>query len=150
MLPKRSVAIALACLLATAAVAAGPDERGARQAADRFGQALVRSDPSLLRSILPREGKVQLKLVRLGPEDGFFSASQVEALLRDFLSLGQVESFETTRVDYDPQGVALVAAQVALQDREGGARAVGLHLAFQPEGNAWVLREVRETGPGGR
>ena len=146
MRPKHLVAIALACLLAHAAGAGGPDERGARQAAERFGQALVRADPSLLRSILPAQGKVQLKLVRLGPEDGFFSASQVEALLRDFLALGKVRSFETTRVDYDPQGVALVAAQIALEDREGGAGAVGLHLEFQPEGNAWVLREVREIG----
>ena len=143
---KPFVAIALACLLAQAATSGGPDERGARQAADRFGQALVRSDASMLRPILPERGKVQLKLVRFGPEDGFFSASQVEALLRDFLSLGKVKSFETTRVDYDPQGVALVSAQVALVDREGGAGAVGLHLAFQPEGDAWVLREVRETG----
>jgi hypothetical protein len=145
VLPKRFAAIALACLLAHVAIAGGPDERGARQAADRFGQALVRADPSLLRSILPEQGQVQLKLVRLGPEDGFFSASQVEALLRDFLALGQVRSFTTTRVEYDPQGVALVSAQVALDDRDGGAGAVGLHLAFQPEGDAWVLREVRET-----
>ena len=145
MPPKPLVAIALALLLAHGAFAEGPDERGARQAADTFGRALVRSDLSLLRPILPAQGKVQLKLMRLGPEDGFFSASQVEALLRDFLSLGKVTSFETTRVEYDPQGVALVSARVDLEDRQGSTGAAGLHLAFQPEGNTWVLREVRET-----
>ena len=139
------LAFALAALSALGAVAAGPDEPAARQAVDRFGQALLRRNVSLLRPILPDKGKVQLKLVRMGPEDGFFSPSQVEALLRDFLALGSVQRFEATRIEYDPQGVALASARVELKDKQGAAAAVGLHLAFQPEGDTWVLREIRET-----
>ena len=139
------VVFALATIGASVAFAAGPDEPAARDAVDRFARALLRRDVSLLRPLLPDKGKVQLKLVRMGPEDGFFSASQVEALLRDFLALGSVERFEATRIEYDPQGVALASARVELKDAEGGSATVGLHLAFQPEGNAWVLREIRET-----
>ena len=139
------LALVLAAFGASSAFAAGPDEPAAREAVDRFAQALLRRDVSLLRPLLPDKGKVQLKLVRMGPEEGFFSASQVEALLRDFLALGSVERFEATRIEYDPQGLALASARVALKDPEGGSASIGLHLAFQPEGNAWVLREIRET-----
>ena len=142
---RAHVGCLLVALAPLVAVAEGPDEQAARRAADRFGQALVRADLSLLRPILPAKGKVQLKLSRMGPEDGFFSPGQVEALLRDFLALGSVQRFETGRVEHDPQGIALVSARVELKDKQGSPASVGLHLAFQPEGDTWVLREIRET-----
>jgi len=142
---QRKPFLALVALTVLVATAAGPGEDAARRSAEMFGQALVRADLSLLRPILPSKGKVQLTLVRMGPEDGFFSPSQVEALLRDFLALGSVQSFKTTRVEHDPQGVALVSARVELKDKQGTPASIGLHLAFQPEDESWVLREVRET-----
>jgi hypothetical protein len=140
-----ALALVFVALFARAVVAEGPDEQAARRAVDRFGAALVRGDVTQLREILPAKGKVQLKLVRMGPEDGFFSSSQVEALLRDFLTLGSVGRFEATRVEYDPQGGALASARVELKDKHGSPSTVGVHLAFQPEGQTWVLREIRET-----
>jgi hypothetical protein len=135
----------LGLIVAVAAVAQTPGKDAARAAVETFGRGLTGGDPSLVRPLLPDKGKVQLNLVRLGPERGSFSASQVEALLRDFLAQGSVQSFETTRVEHDPNGVALASARLDLTDKEGRDATVDLHLTFQPNGQQWVLREIRET-----
>ena len=127
-------------------VAAGPsDPEPARVAARRFGQALVASQAQGLREILPEHGNVRLVLSRLGPENGSFGAGQVEALFRDFLAVGQVRSFEVLRLQSDGTNSALVQGRVMIVDREGRPCRVALHLAFEPEGPRWVLREVKET-----
>ena len=123
------------------------DTDAAQRATALFGQALTRPDASLLRSILPTRGKVQLKLALMGPEEGFFSSSQVEALLRDFLSKGTVKEFEFVGVEHDENRYALVHTRAKVTDRQGRSSRVALHLAFQPEGETWVLREIRETPP---
>jgi len=140
-----TVIVLLGLSLAAAATAQTPGEDAARAAVESFGRGLAGGDLSLIRPLLPQKGKVQLNLVRLGPERGSFSASQVEALLRDFLALGSVQSFESTRVEHDPNGVALASAHLELTDKEGRPASVDLHLTFQPDGPRWVLREIRET-----
>lgn len=122
-----------------------PDAEAARAAARQFGQSLVASQPASLRAILPESGNVRLVLTRLGPENGSFGASQVEALFRDFLSVGQVRSFEVLRLQSDGASSALVQGRAVIVDRDGRPGRVGLHLAFEPEGSRWVLREVKET-----
>jgi hypothetical protein len=135
----------LAGLFPVAAAAQSPGEAAARDAVDRFGRALTSGNVSSLGALLPQKGKVQLKLVRLGPEQGAFSASQVEALLRDFLVQGSVQTFKTLRVEHDPHGVAIASSRLDLKDKQGRPATVELHLVFQPEGERWVVREIRET-----
>jgi hypothetical protein len=139
-------AIVLVGLLAVVAtVAQTPGEEAARAAVENFGRGLTDGDLSLIRPLLPQKGKVQLNLVRLGPERGSFSASQVEALLQDFLTQGSVQKFESSRVEHDPNGIALASARLDVTDKQGRSAAINLHLAFQPDGQRWVLREIRET-----
>jgi hypothetical protein len=136
-----------AVALGTNAVPAATDTEAAQRATALFGQALTQPDASLLRSILPSRGKVQLKLALMGPEEGFFSSSQVEVLLRDFLGKGAVKEFEFVGVEHDEKRYALVHTRAMVTDRQGRSSRVALHLAFQPEGETWVLREIRETPP---
>lgn len=134
------------CLaLAPVPLCADPGQPQARAAAQLFGQALQQGQVSILRPLLPAQGKVQLRLVSLGPEQGSFSAGQVEALLHDFLQQGAVLSFETLRVEHDSDGYALVGCRAGIVDRQGRRVAVRIHLEFQPEGGRWVLRKIREA-----
>jgi hypothetical protein len=132
-----------ACSAPPRAQSAEPE--AARLAARQFGQALVASQPEGLRAILPERGNVRLVLVRLGPENGSFGAGQVEALFRDFLSVGQVRTFEVLRLQSDGTSSALVQGRAVIVDRDGRPGRVALHLALEPEGSRWVLREVKET-----
>lgn len=143
--PAVAVAAALALVVSSSAVADDKDETEARSAARIFGQALLRSKAADLRPILPAEGKVHMSLVRLGPEEGTFAPNQVEALFQQFLSGAVVRSFDLIRLESDGRSTSLVHARLVLHDRDGRAARVSLHLAFQPEADRWVLREVKET-----
>ena len=139
----------LPVILLAAAVAAsglaGDGDDGAKAAADVFAKALLAGRSESLRPILPESGKVHLALIKLGPEDGTFGASQVEAVFRDFLAAGRVTSFELSRCGRDGGSAALARGRATLVDREGRTATVGLHLGIQLEGTRWVLREVRES-----
>lgn len=139
-----SVASVASLVSAPPAVAA-PDEAAAQAAGTRFGQALTRGDASLLGSLLPGRGKVKMVLTHLGPEKGHFSASQVQALLQDFLEQGQVRSFRVERIELAAEGYALVHGHAVLTDRQGRQGESRLHLGLQAEGERWVLREIREA-----
>lgn len=139
--PTPTLSILLSATLATAG-ALGPRE--AREAAQAFGQALTAVEPAALRGLLPERGKIELDLDRLGPERGHFSAAQVEALLRDFLSEGAVKAFEVRRVECEGS-LAVVHAEAVLDDRLGRSARVAIHLSFRPENERWVLRELREA-----
>lgn len=142
---RRSGTVAILALLgATLASALGEPE--ARAAAVKFGEALIRSDAPALRAILPVNGKVQLRLDKLGPEQGYFSAGQVEALFHDFLSQGSVGTFEVLSLECE-QTVALVHGGAVLTDRRGQPARVKVHLSFRAENDRWVLREIRELSP---
>jgi len=147
----RNCAFALILLLGCAPVAAGSDDplgqEEVRSAAAQFGRALTESNPGLLKSVLPKYGKVRTHLVCFGPEQGSFSAGQVEALLRDFLRQGSVRSFELVRTEAAKESYAVVRGKADVIDRDGVQRKVHLNLTFQAEGNLWVLREIRETSP---
>jgi len=120
-------------------------EEQARAAAVEFGRALVRADASLLVQVLPTTGKVRLKLKRLGPEEGAYSPSQVEAVFKDFFRQGEVRSFDVLRLECADQRYSLAHARATVIDRSGRAAEIGLDLTFQPEEDRWVLREIRET-----
>jgi hypothetical protein len=47
-------------------------------------------------------------------------------------------------VESDGSSFALVHARASLTDRQGRACRVGVHLSFQPEDGAWVIREIKE------
>jgi len=119
----------------------------ARAAALQIGHALRVSDLRTLRPHLPERGKVQVRLEVMGPADGFFSAGQVEALLGEFLQHGSVRSFDLLAVENQDDRYALARGRATLTDRDGRPARVELHLAFEPEGERWVLREIRETRP---
>jgi hypothetical protein len=122
-------------------------EDDVRALADRFGAALVGSEASALRSLLPARGKVQLSLHRLGPERGHFSGNQVEAVFAAYLSEGAVDAFEVQALECDRDTSALVRTRATLRPGRGREEKVDLHLGFRPEDGAWVLREVREIAP---
>jgi hypothetical protein len=142
-----NVALAsLAVVLVSAAAAPVPQgDDGARLAAASFGRALVSGKADALRAVLPDKGKVRLTLLIMGPEDGAFGASQVEALFREFLAGGKVRSFVVTRCESDGHTGALAHAKASIVDHEGRTAEIGMHLWLEPEGNRWVLREVKES-----
>ena len=139
------VLLAAAVMLPSPVAATGEEQ--ARTAALEFGSALKRADTSALRSVLPSRGKVKLRLICFGPEEGSYSADQVQALFKDFLRQGEVRSFDLLRLQCASEQFALVHARTRVSDRDGRPREVDLHLTFQPEDDRWVLREIRETPP---
>jgi hypothetical protein len=137
----------LAVVPALPSAHASDSEEQVRTAALVFGRALARDDAPAMRSILPSRGKVRLRLIRFGPEEGTYSAEQVQALFNDFLRLGTVRSFDLLRLQSAGDQYALAHARARVVDRDGRPADVDLHLTFQPEGERWVLREIRETPP---
>lgn len=140
----------MGALLASALVVAShafPAEQQARTAALEFGRALRQGDAAALRAVLPSEGRVGLRLVCFGPEEGSYSAEQVAALFKDFLRQGSVRSFDLLRLQCSSEQFALVHARAGVTDRDGRPREVDLHLTLRPEGARWVVREIREAGP---
>lgn len=124
---------------------AAPSEQQARESARRFGEALEARDAAQLKPILPAKGKILLRLDHMGPEEGFFSASQVQALFQEFLDRGSVAQFEVARTEHDERKFALVQARARVTDALGREALVSFQLAFAPEGERWILREIRET-----
>jgi hypothetical protein len=49
------------------------------------------------------------------------------------------------RCESDGRRSALAHGRAAITDRDGRQGRIGLHLGFEPEGERWVLREVKET-----
>jgi hypothetical protein len=145
LLARLPIVVLAAAVIATAVAADGLRKEDAREAARAFGEALTSARAADLRSILPARGKIHLALNRLGPEEGIFGASQVEAVFRDFLAGGKVDSFDLARCESDGRSSALAHAHATVTDRDGRAGRVGIHLAFQPEDGRWVLREVKES-----
>jgi len=125
--------------------AAPPAEPAAREVIDRFTSALTAEDSGLLRAVLPRRGSVQLRLDRLGPENGSFTSAQVEALFRDVFDRTTVRSVETLRIEHEPHGLAFARARLRLTDRDGREASVELRLGLRDEDGRWVLREIRES-----
>jgi hypothetical protein len=140
-------ALILTATLATSMLLAQPvvDENAARRCANIFGDALKSGDTSMLRSILPTQGRVQVRLVRLATQDGAFSASQVQALMKDIFKDGSVHAFNVVKIEGSREGYAHVRASAELTDRNGVDATVDLHLALGPEDERWVLREIRES-----
>jgi len=142
-----AVALLLALALTIPSPAASTGEEQAKIAALEFGRALTRTDTSSMGKLLPSRGKVRLRLVHFGPEEGSYSADQVQALFKDFLRQGAVRSFDLLRLQCASDQYALAHGRARLVDRDGRPAEVDLHLTFQPEGDRWVLREIREASP---
>ncbi len=141
---RNALAAAALAVLLPCAAHSGTTKDEARSAATRFGAALTGARAADVRPLLPQRGKIRLTLGRLSQENGSFGARQVEAILRDSLAQVRVGSFEVVRVESDEKSFALVHARAALSDARAGACRVALHLSFQPEDGAWVLREIKE------
>jgi len=139
------VVLLLAFALTLPSPVASTGEQQAKNAALEFGRALTRADTSSMRPILPSRGKVRLRLVHFGPEEGSYSADQVQALFKDFMRQGAVRSFDLLRLQCAVDQYALAHGRTRLVDRDGRPAEVDLHLTFQPEDDRWVLREIRET-----
>lgn len=123
-------------------------EAEVRAAADTFGAALSSARLDGLEPLLPERGKVRMRLICMGPEDGHFSRGQVQALLDDFLGDGgSVSAFKVLSVDGAGTPYAMVRARGLAVDRFGRGTALDLHLGFVRESDRWVLREIRETAP---
>jgi len=142
-----AVGVLLTAALSVASSSASTGEEQVRNAALEFGRALERADTSLMKTILPSRGKVRLRLIRFGPEEGAYSADQVRILFKDFLDQGAVRSFDLLRLQCASEQFALVHARTEIADRDGRPAKVDLHMTFEPENYRWVLREIRETPP---
>jgi hypothetical protein len=139
-------------LLLTAALtipqaAASIGDEEAKTAALSFGRALTVGDTTRLEAILPDRGKIRLRLTGFGPAAGSYSADQVAAIFKSFLREGAVRSFDLLRLECASEHFAFVHARTRVIDRDGRTAGIDLHLTFQPEGDHWVLREIRETPP---
>src|SRR5262245_30587488 len=132
-----------------AATAGEPDCKApARKVALDFGRALTRGESAGLPPLLPARGRIRLQLNRLGPADGAYGSSQLEALLQGFFRQGSVRTFDLLRLECAAgDGYALAQARARLADRDGRPADVELHLALEPEDERWVLREIRESSP---
>jgi len=147
---RSCIAALLVALVLSPAVAESKavvdQEAAAEETAREFGRALTQAELSRLKPLLPRRGKVQLRLQHLGPEQGSYSAGQVLALLDDFLQVGSVRTFELSpRCEGDRRRYTLVRGQAEVTDREGRDVTIELHLTIVPEDGRWILREIRET-----
>ena len=149
MVFRCSAALCLALTLALSHSVAGRHlgEEQVKRVALEFGQALTRGEAAKLRAVLPARGKVHLRLVHLGPEEGAYSAGQVEAVFKSFLRQGVVRSFDLLRLECASDQYALAHARANVADRDGRRVQIDLRLSFQPEDDRWVLREIRETPP---
>ena len=135
----------LACVFVLAGGLAASGAAGEpREALKRFGAALLQGNADGLRATLPQEGKVRVRLIRLGPEDGAVRGGQLHAVLQDFLERGSVQSFKLHTIE-QTENLALAAAEVRLIDALGNRAKVRLHLSLEPEDERWVLREIRES-----
>jgi hypothetical protein len=141
------VGLLLAATLTTPSPLASTGEEQALKSALVFGRALKSGNSGQMRTLLPTSGKVRLRLVAFGPEEGSYSGEQVQALFKDFFRQGKVRSYELVRMDCASEQFTLVQAAAGIVDRAGRQIQVHLHLTFQPEGDRWVLREIRETAP---
>jgi hypothetical protein len=139
--------VLLAVAVQQAPAVEGPGEEQARAAANRFGAALTKGDAGLMVAVLPAKGKVRTRLGCLAPEEGVFSAGQVQALFSDLLRQCTVREFEITRVDHSPGRHAFIRTEAEIVDREGRLRRVEIHLTLQAEDGRWTLREVRASPP---
>jgi hypothetical protein len=136
----------LLLLALSAAVAIHPEvDAPPASSARAFGEALTRRDAAGLRKGFPSEGKVRLSLRVLGPEDGLYGPGQAEAIFRELLTKTTVRSFEVSRVESDGRTGGLAILRLAVTDRDGHDRRVGLRLTLEPERGTWVVREVRES-----
>ena len=143
MSTARAWIVAVVC--ATGVVGASPSvDSAARDAVRRFAAALEAQEASHLRPVLPRNGSVQLHLVRLAPDVGSFTSEQVEALFRDVFDRTTVRSVETLGLEHDASGLALARTRVRVTDRDGRDVALELRLGLREEEGRWVLREIRE------
>jgi hypothetical protein len=145
---KRSIhvaGLAMVVLLVCAWVAPAAAEGDARQAALTFGKAMQTARAAALKTILPGTGRIHLRLFRLGPEEGQFSPSQVEALLNTFLRQGVVHACKLLRIEQDREGFALAHFGMEITDTRGQQWRIELRICLQAEGQRWVLREIWET-----
>jgi len=136
--PRAALAV-VAVLAAATAVAEQP-----REAVDQFGAALIQGNADGLRVTLPTEGKVRVRLIHFGPEDGALRGGQLHAVLQDFLERGKVQSFKLHTIE-KTDNLALATTEVELVDAHGVGARVRLHLSLEPENERWVLREIRES-----
>jgi len=143
------ILLSLACLAAPAGVSAEPaaPPGDAGNAADHFARALQGSNAGMIGAMLPDQGKIRLRLRRLGPEEGAFSGRQVESLFRDFFRGGIIRSAKVEGVDQQSGTYALGRVRATGVDAEGRPLDFRLHLGFQLENDRWALREIRETPP---
>lgn len=136
--------VSKAALLGLALLAATSYGAEPRETVDAFGAALVEGNADGLRAMLPREGKVRVRLVRLGPQDGALRGGQLHAILQDFLERGSVQSFKLQTIEHSSK-LALASAELGLIDASGTRAKVQLHLSLELENDRWILREIRES-----
>jgi len=122
-------------------------QKGADGAVARFCAALSQQKPDLLASILPGRGKVQLRLIRLGPEAGFFSAEQVRTLLAGAIRRTPVREFTVVGIQQEEDSFALAHVVATLETGSSEGATIHLYLSFRAEQQRWTLREIRETQP---
>lgn len=148
--PHRTPILRLLPLLLIALLC-GPSEArlegasgGARVAVEAFGQALVRGETSALKSWFPREGKVRVRLIRLGGEQGAIRSGQLLVILEKFFDRGELSSFVIETFE-ESESLAIVSTVARIKTPRGARESIRLHLSFESTDRGWVVREFREA-----
>ena len=125
-----------------------PAETGrkeAGQAADRFAQVLGSGKTASLETILPRSGKILVSFTGTGRGAGYFGISQVEALLGSYLAEYRFSECRIDHIEVQESSYCRIDLTANRSGPDGAREAVVFRLAFQPERDRWVLREIRES-----
>jgi hypothetical protein len=119
---------------------------GAGEAVNAFGQALTSGKSSALKRWFPDDGKIRVRLVQFGDEQGALRSGQLLVILQAFFERGAVDRFKIETIE-EADTIAIVIAIVQLRTTHGTRESVRLHLSFQRNGDRWVVREFREARP---
>jgi len=118
----------------------------ASEAVDAFGTLLTSGKVSALKRWFPDDGKIRVRLVQFGSEQGALRSGQLLVILKRFFERGAVDAFKIETVE-ESDSIAIVSAMLQLQTTSGTRESVRLHLSFQWSGDRWVVREFREARP---
>ena len=109
-------------------------------------KAFTHNDARLLRSALPKRGKVYISTRTLGIEDGYYGPDQLVALLDRIFRLRPTRRFTWEPPRTPPSGQPVSLTAVWRYRPKGGSRSsTRLRFVVAPESSGWSVREIRET-----
>ncbi|MBD3869027.1 MAG: hypothetical protein IFK94_12965 [Acidobacteria bacterium] len=138
--------LALAIGLTGLPIPAETGRKEAGQAAERFARALSTGESEALQALLPQSGKILVSISDIGQGAGYFGRSQVEALFSGYLAEFDFSDCRIDHIEVQESSYSRIDLTANRTGPGDAVSAVVFRLAFQPEQDRWVLREIRESG----